>query len=256
MYGLTNNKFFGERSKQYKKAIGSFDGVWAEDTEIMLSYLKPQEGDIILEVGAGSGFFSFDIAKCVGNSGHVYIADPSAEQLQPVIANKQNNMTVLKQSAENTCVDEKVDKIWSRGSFHHVFDKTTAFKCFYNASKSKAKLVIFDIFSHSKTANFFDSFVSRSCITGHDVAFFSKEFATSLSIISGWGQPKYIDIPLRWKFSKERDIGVFLATLLAGKNEYKIEDYMQAAYDFLGYFKLKKHYYLNWPMTMMLCCKV
>lgn len=49
-------------------------------------------GDRILEVGAGSGFFSFPIAKAIGEQGLPYVTDPSIEQLQSMIAHKKNHM--------------------------------------------------------------------------------------------------------------------------------------------------------------------
>ncbi|MCP4117558.1 MAG: class I SAM-dependent methyltransferase [Desulfobacteraceae bacterium] len=261
MYDSRNNttqcniEFGKQRSERYKKAINAFTNVWSEDRAIMFSYLSPQKGELILEVGAGSGFFSFDIADRVGSEGHIYITDPSEDQLQPIQEKKKNNMTILTQPAEAISIDRKVDKIWTRGAFHHVLNKTEAFSCWYNASKPGAKLVVFDIFSPSSTARFFDSFIARTCTTGHEVSFLTKEFANSLCKVTGWERPEYIDIPLRWQFSSLDDIGAFLSLLLSSKEKYTKEDFIDAAKNILGIIKIGDQYYLNWPMTIMISKK-
>ncbi|TCT16647.1 hypothetical protein EDC51_104200 [Bibersteinia trehalosi] len=81
----------------------------------MYSYLAPQPSDIILEIGAGAGFFSFPIAERIGSDGFLYALDPSEEQLEPFFDKKISNIKPVISSAENFILDKKVHKIWSRG---------------------------------------------------------------------------------------------------------------------------------------------
>lgn len=115
-----------------------------------------------------------------------------------------------------------------------------------------SKLVIFDIFNHNNTAKFFDAFIARACITGHEISCLTKEFASSLCAITGWSEPEFHDIDLRWHFESEQHIGNFLALLLANKPLFSEIDSMEATKKHLGICEADKGFILNWPMTMML----
>lgn len=150
-------EFTNSRSEKYKEAVEYVGDIWNEDIEIMYEFLFPEPGDKILEVGAGSGFFSFPIANAIGDQGLLYVTDPSIEQLQSVLLHKKENMIVLVQRAEDIYLGDDaplINKIWSRGAFHHVNDKTKTFARWRKLVHPDSKLVIFDIFSHNKTAFF------------------------------------------------------------------------------------------------------
>lgn len=246
-----------KRSKSYKKAISQFPGVWDEDLKVMHDYLSPKAGDIVAEIGAGSGFFSFEILDTIKESGHLFVIDPSSEQLAPLTSSKMENLSISCNTAESASFTEDTlfDLIWSRGAFHHVSDKTHVMQKFFKHSKPEAKCVIFDIFAGSTTAKFFDSYIAQACTTGHEVSFLSKDFAESLCINTGWGKPTLVDIPLKWKFKAEQDIGEFISLLLSNKPDYSSQDTLKEAKRILGVEEIDNHFYLNWPMTLMICKK-
>jgi arsenite methyltransferase len=248
-------EFNSVRSKNYRDAVKEADIAWAQDMQIMQKYLSPTRGDTVLEIGAGSGFFSFSISDAIGTTGKIYVTDPSAEQMSPIYEKKRNNMELLVQQAEDIDLGNEgrqINKFWSRGAFHHVANKTLAMQRWRKIAAPKAKLVIFDIFSCSDTALFFDAFVARACITGHEVSFLNKAFATSLCAISGWKPPIFVDIPLRWRFSDENSIGIFLSKLLSNKDSYSPADSLVAAQRYLGVQSTSTGFELNWPMTVMI----
>ncbi|GLQ72931.1 class I SAM-dependent methyltransferase [Vibrio penaeicida] len=246
-------EFNAVRSKSYKMAISNFEGVWKEDLQVMIDYLTPAIGNKILEIGAGSGFFSFEIAKLVGESGTLHVVDPSLEQLQPIYDSAFTNIKIHCEAAEamNIDLNSELDLIWTRGAFHHVSSKTDTMKALNRMSKAGARCLIFDIFSGSPVAEYFDDFVARACKTGHEVSFLSKSFARSMCKLSGWGEPHFIDIPLRWHFKEKEHIGEFLNQLLSNKPEYTSDMTMAAAEQILGVFKMDSGWCLNWPMTLM-----
>lgn len=62
------------------------------------NFLRPQEvvkdfglkeGDVVIDFGAGSGFWSIPITQIVGNTGKVYVTDPRVE-----------NLSIIKKKAE------------------------------------------------------------------------------------------------------------------------------------------------------------
>jgi len=52
--------------------------------------LDIKEGDVVIDFGSGSGFWSIPIAQKVGKSGKVFVTDPKVE-----------NLTVMKRQADN-----------------------------------------------------------------------------------------------------------------------------------------------------------
>lgn len=248
-----NYEFSGARSRSYKKALSEFPDVWGEDMLVMQTHLNPQPGEQVLEIGAGSGFFSFEISKLIGEQGHLWITDPSPEQLRPIIDNQPSNVDVLPFPAEMLEFEKPnvFDAIWSRGAFHHSMNKVEAFKRLHNYAKPGARMVIFDIFANTKLADYFDEHVALTCTTGHEVSFLSKGFARSLCLTTGWSEPEFIDIQLQWHFDNKTAIGEFLSLLHSNKPEYSAEDSLKDAERLLGVKRVADGYHLHWPMTLM-----
>src|SRR5437764_15163271 len=47
----------------------------------VISALKLKEGEVIADIGAGSGYFAFRLARHVGDTGRVYAVDVSPEMI-------------------------------------------------------------------------------------------------------------------------------------------------------------------------------
>ena len=229
-------EFSTERSRSYKLALSQFPNCWEEDKILMSEYFSPAIGETILELGAGSGFFSFDIAQAIGEKGHLFVVDPSPEQVKPILESDAENITVVQKPAEelNFPSDLQLDGIWSRGAFHHVKDKHQVLNKIGEFSKPGARLVICDIFSGTKLADYFDEHVAVTCTTGHEVNFLSKSFAKSLCRNTGWSEPEFDDISLQWQFETEADIGLFLSLLHSNKPEFSAEHSLHDAKRLLG----------------------
>lgn len=250
-------EFSGDRSRSYKKALSQFPNVWEEDMLLMKESFSPQKGETVVEIGAGSGFFSVEISKMIGDDGHLFVLDPSAEQLEPIVKSHLPNITVIQQPADQIILPEntEVDAIWSRGAIHHASNKTKAFSRLHKYAKTGARLVICDIFAGSKLADYFDFHVAKTCTTGHEVSFLSKNFAKSLCHTTGWSEPKFSDVALQWNFDSKEDIGIFLSLLHSNKPEYSAKESLCDAEKLLGIKKSSIGYQLNWPMTLMVTTK-
>jgi len=251
-------EFNTSRSKSYKDAISSFPNVWNEDLLIMHHYLAPKANTTIVELGAGSGFFSTVISKEIGSNGKLIVVDPSLEQMLPLINNPHfNNIEFYCETAENFVVpqNDKIDQVWSRGAFHHVKNKEKVLRELARSAVPGAKCCILDIFTHNSVAKFFDSYIAHACTTGHEVSFLSRDYAQSLCKNTGWKFMELIDIELKWEFNSKEDIGVFLGTLLSLKPEYTHSDTLAVAEDILGISQRGELFYLNWPMTLLIAQK-
>jgi protein-L-isoaspartate(D-aspartate) O-methyltransferase len=67
------NKFLAEAYMDYPLPIGDGQTIAQPSTvAIMLELLQPQEGDFVLEIGAGSGWITTLISRLVGSEGYIY----------------------------------------------------------------------------------------------------------------------------------------------------------------------------------------
>jgi SAM-dependent methyltransferase len=246
-------EFIGKRSSDYRDALTIYASAWRSDIACMKRFLKPAPGERILEVGAGNGYFSTAIAECVGPDGLLVASDPSIEQLADLqTGGACGNIRVVPASADTLDINfNGFDAIWSRGAVHHVTDKTSAFTRFADLARPGGRLVIADIFAGTPLARYFDSFIARSCSTGHEVAFLSREFAESLCALTGWGQPAFHEVITPWEFERREEIGVFLQLLFSATPDYSAEDCLEAADQFLSVSETASGWALMWPMTVM-----
>ncbi|GGF05475.1 class I SAM-dependent methyltransferase [Stappia taiwanensis] len=246
-------EFMGERSSNYRDALSLYADAWRPDIACMTRFLAPAPGERILEVGAGNGYFSKAIAACVGANGLLVASDPSVDQLVGLERGGAfGNIRVVPASADVLDINFKdFDAVWSRGALHHVTDKTAAFNRFADLVRPGGRLVIADVFAGTPLARYFDSFIARSCTTGHEVAFLSQEFAESLCVLSGWETPEFHDVITPWEFARREDIGRFLQLLFSAKPGYTAGDCLEAADRHLSVSETASGWALLWPMTVM-----
>jgi len=247
-------EFIGIRSRLYKECLKEFLHARDEEINAIKKYLTPKDNETILEVGAGSGLLSEALAEIVKN-GKLIVSDPSAEQLQEVNKNKYN-IEILNESADNLSLEnETVDAICSLGAMHHCFNKTKAFQNFARILKKNGRLVIADIFHGSKLAKHFDTQVAKYCITGHEVAFWTDEFAESLCFLTSFEKPKISTLNIHWKFKSKEDIGIFLYKIHA-MTKTTPKECLRGAEEILGVTKKDNAYYLNWPLKIIVTKKI
>lgn len=246
-------EFSGIRSGLYKECLREFPHARDEDIEIMKKYLMPKNNETILEVGAGDGFFSAILADSIKR---LIVSDPSEEQLQGVKdLNKKNIQIVVGGGDSLNLEKETVDAVWSFGSLHHCFDKTRYFQKFAQILKSSGRLVIADVYHGSNLAKHFDVQVAKYCITGHEVAFWTDDFAESLCFLSGFDKPQIHKLNINWKFETKEEIGVFLYKIHA-MIKTTPEECLRGADKILGIKKKNGLYCLNWPMKIMVSKKM
>jgi arsenite methyltransferase len=242
-------EFSGIRSQLYKECLKEFPRARDEDFDAMNKYLNPQKSETILEVGAGSGFFSGVIAdKCK----QLIVSDPSSEQLEEVKSLNKDNIELIPLGGDKLNLQENsVDAIWSFGALHHCFDKTSAFKNFAKILKSNGRIVIIDVFQNSNLAKHFDEQVAKFCATGHEVAFWTKEFTDSLCYVAGLKKPTFVDLDIQWKFNSKEEIGKFVYKIhaMTGTTE---EECLKGAEEILGIEEKDGKFCLNWPLTAIL----
>lgn len=249
---MSTVEFSGIRSKLYKECLREFPRARDEDVEVMKKYLAPKDNETILEIGAGSGFFSVVLADFVKK---LIVSDPSEEQLQEVRDLNKKNIQVVAEGANTLNLEkETADAIWSFGAMHHCFNKTKSFQNFAKILKKNGRLVLADVYHGSKLAKHFDIQVSKYCITGHEVAFWTDEFAESLCFLTGFEKPEIHSLNINWKFETKKEIGLFLYKIHA-MTKTTPEECLRGANEILGIEKKNGLYCLNWPMKVMISQK-
>ena len=250
-------EFLGERSQLYKEVLNAYPHARDDEIKAAMNCLKPKKGERILESGAGSGLYSKVISDLIGIEGKLIATDPSGDQLENIHAFKKTNIQTVVAGADTLFVNshplltkESFDAIWSCGSFHHCINKTQAFGNFANLLKKDGRLLIFDVFTGSSLAKYFDAEVSKFCLTGHEVAFLSHEFADSLCYLYGFSKPKFHDLNLLWKFNTKDDLGIFMYKL-HGMTKTTIKDCLEKVEAFMKVEYKDNSYQLHVPLTIL-----
>ncbi len=110
------------------------------------------EGDVVADVGAGTGLYTLLFAEAVGVSGRVF-----AEDIEPLFLDLVNrraadlgfdNVTaVLGREASVTLPAETIDVVFIADSYHYFDDREAIMRTIYDALKPNGQLVLveFDI---------------------------------------------------------------------------------------------------------------
>jgi arsenite methyltransferase len=262
---MKQSEYDGIRSEMYDIAMSDPHPRF-EDTTAMSRILNPQLGERIIGIGEGGNWHICEtIAKSVGPIGRYLVTDPSRDQLDNL--RKKANLSQIETlviGAEGLNVEsESFDKVWSFGAFHHISNQTQAMKNIYNVLVPGGKAVICDVFQGSDLARHFDSVVARYCVTGHEVKFLSQEFAKSLCYLAGFDDDKVriIEMPQKWRFNSEENLGKFIYNLhamteLDGTEDEKIKQTIEGCRDILGVNYNGEKYELNWPMKALVAEKL
>ena len=155
---------FGGDSEKQKAGLAAVDGMRAiRDRVLRDAAIK--EGDIVLDVGCGSGLIGFGALPLVGESGKVIFSDISQDLLdhcRPLALEMGvlEQCVFLRASADDLSVlaDASVDVVTTRSVLIYVKNKEQAFREFWRVLRPSGRLAIFEPinrFSETKSENTF-----------------------------------------------------------------------------------------------------
>ena len=91
----------------------------------VITALKLKEGEVVADIGAGSGYFTFRLAQHVGDTGRVYAVDVSPEMV--VHLNRRirdlkmkNVVSILAAPDDPLLADTSVDRFFICDTWHHI----------------------------------------------------------------------------------------------------------------------------------------
>jgi arsenite methyltransferase len=130
------------------------------------TYQKPHEvmtalnikpGEVIADIGAGSGYFTFRLAHFVGDKGKVYAVDVSPDMIRHVNRRIRETMTtnvvtILADNDDPLLLDRSVNRFFICDVWHHVENQTKYLSLMKKMLKPGGEIVMIDF--HKKELPF------------------------------------------------------------------------------------------------------
>jgi tRNA A58 N-methylase Trm61 len=79
-----------------------------ERTDLLLEALKLHEGEVVADIGAGSGYFSWRMARLVGSTGKVFAVEIQQEMLDLLMKNMKKRGVSNVEPILGTITDPKL----------------------------------------------------------------------------------------------------------------------------------------------------
>jgi ubiquinone/menaquinone biosynthesis C-methylase UbiE len=98
--------------------------------DAVVEALKLRPGEVVADIGAGSGYFSLRFARAVGDRGRVYAVDIDPEMIRHLNRRRRdehlrNVVTVLSDPDDPLLPEGSVDRVVIVDTWHHVEDHAT-----------------------------------------------------------------------------------------------------------------------------------
>ena len=115
----------------------------------VLSALKIKPGEVIADIGAGSGYFTFRLAHFVGVKGKVYAVDVSPDMIRHINrrireAKATNIVSILAEPDDPLLTDRSVDRVFICDVWHHVENHTKYLSLLKKILKPGGEVVMID----------------------------------------------------------------------------------------------------------------
>jgi arsenite methyltransferase len=122
------------------------------------SYQKPHEvvhalalkpGEVIADIGAGSGYFTFHLARHVGPNGMVYAVDVSPDMIRHINrrirdAKANNVVSVLAEPDDPLLPEQSVNRFFICDVWHHVENQTKYLSLMRKMLKAEGEVIMID----------------------------------------------------------------------------------------------------------------
>jgi ubiquinone/menaquinone biosynthesis C-methylase UbiE len=122
------------------------------------AYQKPQEvmtalgikpGEVIADIGAGSGYFTFRLAHHVGGKGKIYAVDVSPDMILHINRrirelNVSNVVSLLSDPDDPLLPDHSIDRFFFSESWHHIENQTKYLALMKRMLKPGGEVVMID----------------------------------------------------------------------------------------------------------------
>ena len=117
----------------------------------VLTALNIKPGEVIADIGAGSGYFTFRLAHFVGDKGKIYAVDVSPDMVRHVNrrireTKTTNVVTVLADNDDPLLPDRSVNRFFICDVWHHVGNQTKYLSLMKKMLKPGGEVVMIDFY--------------------------------------------------------------------------------------------------------------
>jgi arsenite methyltransferase len=118
--------------------------------ERVLESLAVGTGDVVADVGAGDGYFTFRLAEAVGRSGRVFAVEVDdelvAELRRRARDGGKNNVVVIRgEYGDPLLPDGEIDLAFLCNSYHHIDDRAAYFERLHEDLAPGARVALIDM---------------------------------------------------------------------------------------------------------------
>ena len=115
----------------------------------VLTALDPTPGEIIADIGAGSGYFTFPLARHVGERGKVYAIDVSPDMILHINRRIRdlgviNVVSILADPDDPLLADQSVNRFFFCDSWHHIENQAKYLALMKRMLKPRGEIVMID----------------------------------------------------------------------------------------------------------------
>jgi SAM-dependent methyltransferase len=119
--------------------------------DTVIEALNLQQGQVVADIGAGSGYFTLRLARAVGPKGTVFALDVDAgmlDYLRQRLAKDalENVKTLLVPPHDPLLIDSSLDLAFLCNAYHHLQDREVYLRKLRKALKPNGRLVIVDFY--------------------------------------------------------------------------------------------------------------
>lgn len=200
-------------ARSYEYAIATYpdarkDGDWLMDT------LDVQDTDIILEISAGTGFLTQEIAP-LNRGGRLFAQDIAPRTLD---LNRQKNghhAHIQYITDIDTVADASCDKAVSLGGWHHMEDQIAITKAALRKVKPGGFFCVGDFADDSSIQRYFDEVVDKITSTGHQALFPSRSRMINLGRFALAADTEVVEVDVPFRFESSAGVGEFFQSVFA-----------------------------------------
>jgi arsenite methyltransferase len=115
----------------------------------VLTALAIEPGEVIADIGAGSGYFTFRLAHHVGDKGKVYAVDISPDMIRHLNRRirelKATNVTAILADADDPLLaDASIDRFFFSDSWHHIENQSKYLSLIKKMLKPRGEIIMID----------------------------------------------------------------------------------------------------------------
>lgn len=236
---------------EVKKPTRDFTDVQINEYIRLLHWLRPQEGESLVELESHRGELAVALAQSTGPAGQIFSLDHRVDHVRKVISRTSrvglmNVEAILlnrpyTDAATLPIPDGGVDAICSLGTFHRASTRAERVMTEWaRVLDSGGRVVIGDIAPGSRSHRFLKRLWSSSA-EGYPFRLFSREDLKDLAERAGLRLVAWEMEPVPRIFSSPTQMQEFLGSRYPGDAEHAVDE--------LGVFPLGDHTVLNWDLA-------